>query len=160
MGTIDCYLQLDKVKGDSKHKGAEGQIEVQSWQWGVQNASSSTMASGLSVGKATPDELIFVHEYDSSSTALAMCCAKGTHIASGKLTVFKAGEGQKEYLTVALKGVMVTSVRHSAVTGGGVSETVTLAFHDIEFEHKPQDDAGAMGASSKFGWNVKSTEIR
>ncbi|WP_341317011.1 type VI secretion system tube protein Hcp [Paraburkholderia sp. IMGN_8] len=157
---IDCYLKMDGIEGESKHKGAEGQIEVQSWQWGVQNASSSTVGGGSGVGKATPNELIFVHEYDKSSTVLAKCCASGKHIANAKLTVCKAGEGQKEFLTVAMKQVMVTSVSHGGATGGGMSETVSLTFHDIEFEYKPQDDTGAVGASSKFGWNVKSTEIR
>ncbi|KXU83309.1 hypothetical protein CI15_29900 [Paraburkholderia monticola] len=160
MRTHDSFLKLKNIKGQSKHKKAEDQIELVGWRWGVQNASSSSTAAGLSVGKAVPDELTFVHDYDTASTALMMACAKGTHIDDGKLTVFVAGEGQQEYLTVTLKGVMVTSVKHSTTEEGLLQETVTLAFHDIEFEHKALDDKGKPQASSKCGWNVKSTEVR
>jgi len=160
MATIDCYLKIDGIDGESTHKGAEGQIEVQSWQWGVDNASSHTVGGGSGVGKATPGLLTFVHSYDKSSTALAKCCASGKHIASAKLTVSKAGEGQKEFLTVSMKQVMVVSVSHGGASGGDMSENVSLSYADIEFEYKPQDDKGALGGATKFGWDVKSTETR
>ncbi|WP_371884464.1 hypothetical protein [Caballeronia sp. S22] len=31
---------------------------------------------------------------------------------------------------------------------------------DIEFEYKPQDDKGALGGAVKFGWDVRTTEVR
>jgi type VI secretion system secreted protein Hcp len=160
MATIDCYLKIDGIDGESTHKGAEGQIEVQSWQWSVDNASSATVGGGSGVGKANPGLFSFTHNYDKASPVLAKSCASGKHIANAKLTVSKAGEGQKEFLTVTLKQVMAVAVSTGGATGGEMSESVSLSYGDVEFEYKPQDKAGALGGAVKFGWDVKTTETR
>ena len=159
MATIDCYLKIDGIEGECKHKGAEGQIEVQSFGWGVDNMSSPTVGGGSGVGKANPGMFTFTHLYDKASPTLAKSCASGKHLANAKLTASKAGEGQKEFLTVTLKQVMVVGVSLGGLTGGELSENVTLSYADIEFEYKPQDDKGALGGAVKFGWDCKSTEV-
>lgn len=160
MATIDCYLKIDGVDGESTHKGGEGQIEVQSWAWEISNLSSSAVGGGSGVGKATPGLFNFSHNYDKASPVLAKCCASGKHIATAKLTVAKAGEGQKEFLTVTMKQVMAVSVSTGGATGGEMAENVSLSYADIEFEYKPQDDKGAMGGGIKFGHNFKTMESR
>jgi type VI secretion system secreted protein Hcp len=160
MATIDSYLKIDGVDGESKHKGAEGQIEVQTFSWGIENASNSTVGGGSGVGKAVPGVFAFMHLYDKASPTLSKCCASGKHLANAKLTVSKAGEGQKEFLTATMKQVMVVSVALSGSSGGDLSESVCLSYADIEFEYKPQDDKGALGGGVKFGLDVKTTEVR
>jgi type VI secretion system secreted protein Hcp len=160
MSTTDCYLKIDGIDGESKHKGAEGQIEVQTWDWDVTNASSPTVGGGSGVGKAHPGMFTFMHFYDKASPTLAKSCASGKHLATAKLTASKAGEGQKEFLTVTLKQVTVTNIAIGGGTGGEVRETVSMMYADIEFEYKPQDDKGALGGAVKFGWDVRSTEVR
>jgi len=160
MVTIDCYLKIDGIDGESKHKGAEGQIEVHSWAWDAQNASNPGVGGGSGVGKAHPGFFTFSHLYDKASPTLAKSCASGKHIATAKLTASKAGEGQKEFLTVTMKQVTVSNVTLRGDTGGELQESVNLAYADIEFEYKPQDDKGAMGGAVKFGWDVCSTEVR
>jgi type VI secretion system secreted protein Hcp len=160
MATTDCYLKIDGIDGESKHKGAEGQIEVLSFNWGVTNASNPMTGSGSGIGKASPGAFQFVHQYDKSAPTLKKNCASGKHIANAKLTVSKAGEGQKEFLTVTMKQVTVTKVALICAPGGHPEQTVDLSYADIEFEYKPQDDKGALGGAVKFGWDVRSTEVR
>jgi type VI secretion system secreted protein Hcp len=160
MATIDCYLKIDGVDGESTHKGGEGQIEVDGWTWDVTNLSSASVGGGSGVGKATLGEFNFSHNYDKASPVLAKCCASGKHIATAKLTVAKAGEGQKEFLTVTLKQVMAVSVSISGSTGGEIRENVSLSYADIEFQYKAQDDKGATAGAIVFGHNRKTTESR
>jgi type VI secretion system secreted protein Hcp len=160
MATIDAFLKIDGIDGESTHKGAEGQIEVVTFAWDLTNASNPGVGGGSGVGKAVPGYFSFVHQYDKASPTLAKSCASGKHLASAKLTVYKAGEGQKDFMTVAMKQVMVVNVALNGSTGGEVSETAVLSYADIEFEYKPQDDKGALGGGVKFGLNVKTTEVR
>ena len=160
MATIDCYLKIDGIEGESKHKGAEGQIEVQTFDWDGSNAGNPSVGGGSGQGKAHPGMFTFSHYYDKASPTLAKSCASGKHLATAKLTVSKAGEGQKEFLTVTMKQVTVTHIAVGGSMGGELRETVSLLYADIEFEYKPQDDKGALGGAVKFGWDVRTTEVR
>jgi type VI secretion system secreted protein Hcp len=160
MATIDCYLKIDGIEGESKHKGAENQIEVQSFDWDVTNAGSPAVGGGSGQGKAKPGMFTFAHFYDKASPTLAKSCVSGKHLANAKLTVSKSGEGQKEFLTVTMKQVTVTHVGMGGGMGGELHENVSLLYADIEFEYKPQDDKGALGGAVKFGYDALTTEVR
>jgi type VI secretion system secreted protein Hcp len=160
MATIASSLKIDTVDGEDKRKGAEGQIEVQTFAWSIDNATDPTTGGGSGKGKAVPGFFTFTHNYDKASPTLAKCCASGKHLANAKLTVTKAGEGQKEFLTVTMKQVMVAHVSHTCTQGGDVNETVSMSYADIEFDYKPQDDKGALGGSVKFGMDLRTLETR
>jgi type VI secretion system secreted protein Hcp len=76
------------------------------------------------------------------------------------MTVRKAGEGQKDFLKISMKKVLVTGVAPGANAAGDVSERVTMDYDDIEFEYKEQKPDGSLGGSVKFGWDITSTETR
>jgi type VI secretion system secreted protein Hcp len=101
-----------------------------------------------------------VHLYDKASPVLAKHCVSGKHFPTMTLTARKAGEGQKDFLKVTLKEVLITSVQPAGSSGGDVTESVACSYKDVEFEYKPQDDKGGLGGAVKFGWNVASTETR
>ncbi len=160
MSNIDTHLKLDGISGESKHKDHKDQIELVGWNWGVTNASSFGENSGGGKGKGKPMNMVIIHRYDKASPLLAKASASGKHIASATITARKSGEGQKDFLTITLKPVVVTSVQPSCDAGGEIVEVVSLAYEDVEFDYKPQDDKGGLGGSVKFGWNVASTETR
>ena len=160
MATTDCYLKIDKIDGECKHKGAEGQIEVQSFNWDVTNRGDATTGGGSGHGKASPGVFQFVHKYDKSAPTLKKSCVGGNHHDTATLTVCKAGDGALEFLTVKMKQVTVTKVALVCAPGGHPEQTVDLMYGDIEFEYKPQDDKGKLGGAVKMGWDVRSTEVR
>jgi type VI secretion system secreted protein Hcp len=155
----DSHIKFDGVDGEATHKDHKGEIEVLSWSWGVQQ-HSSLAGGGSGKGKAEPGSLSFVHLYDKASPVLAKHCVSGKHFATMALTARKAGEGQKDFLKVTLKEVLITSVQPGGSSGGDVTEAVSCSYKDIEFEYKPQDDKGGLGGAVKFGWNVATTETR
>jgi type VI secretion system secreted protein Hcp len=157
---IDCHLKIDGVSGESEHKEHAGEIQVQSWNWAVRQPSSAGTGGGQGKGKGVPASVQWTHTYDKASPVLAKHCASGKHLDNAVMTVRKAGEGQKDFLKVTLKKVMVTSVSPNANSAGDVSETINMDFDDIEFEYKEQKPDGSLGGGVKFGWNIKTTETR
>ena len=157
--STDSHIKLDGVEGESTHKDHKGEIEVLSWSWGA-TQSAALSGTGSGKGKAEPGRFSFVHVYDKASPNLAKGCATGKHFPTMVLTARKAGEGQKDFLKVTLKEVLVTSVQPAGTAGGDITETVACSYKDIEFDYKPQDDKGGLGGSVKFGWNVATTETR
>ncbi len=157
--STDSHIKFDGVDGESTHKDHKGEIEVLSWSWNVSN-SSSLAGGGSGKGKANPGDFVFTHTYDKASPILAKQCASGKHFKTVKLTARKSGEGQKDFLVVAMKEVFITSVSPSGGHGGEIIENVAFSYKDIEFDYKAQDDKGGLGGAVKFGWDVATTEIR
>ena len=154
----DTHIKFDGVEGESTHADHKGEIEVLSWSWNVQNASTLT-GGGSGKGKANPGDMQIMHNYDKASPVLAKKCAQGVHFKDAVITARKSGEGQKDFLKITMKEVFVTSVNPSAGGDGGVMESVSMSYAEIEFAYKPQDDKGGLGGEVKFGWNVKTTKI-
>jgi type VI secretion system secreted protein Hcp len=156
--TIDTHIKFDGVEGEATHKDHKGEIEVLSWSWNVSNASAIT-GGGSGKGKANPGDFHFMHIYDKSSPNLAKKCAQGFHFPSVIVTARKSGEGQKDFLKVTMKEVLITSVSPAGQKEGDIAEGVSMSYGAIEFGYKPQDDKGSLGGEVKFGWEVKTTNI-
>lgn len=155
----DSHIKFDGVDGESSHKDHKGEIELLSWSWGT-SQSSALSGGGSGKGKAEPHDFSFTHLYDKASPVLAKQCVAGKHFPTLTLTSRKAGEGQKDFLKVTMKEVIITSVQPAGSQGGEIVESVTCSYKDVEFAYKPQDDKGGLGGEVKFGWNVASTETR
>ncbi|WP_295527169.1 type VI secretion system tube protein Hcp [Novosphingobium sp. Chol11] len=156
MALSDFILELDSVKGESKDEKFAGHVEIQSFSWGLSNAGSHDRGTGGGSGKGSFQDLHFAKYVDLSSPTLALKCATGEHIAKAVLHVRKAGGEQKEYYTVTLTDLIVSSFQASA--GGGdsnVMDQVSLNFAKIEWDYKPQDEKGNLGASATFGYDIK-----
>jgi type VI secretion system secreted protein Hcp len=155
----DTHIKFDGVEGESTHQDHKGEIEVLSWSWGVQNASSVGAAGGSGKGKATPGEFHFTHTYDKASPVLAKKCAQGVHFPTVVMTARKAGEGQKDFLKVTMKEVFVSTVQPSGGGGGDLMESVSMSYASVEFSYKAQDSKGSLGGEVKFSWDTKTTKI-
>jgi len=157
----DCHIKFDGVDGESTHKDHKGEIDVLSWDWGVSSTSQAIGAGpGASRGKSVAGPFVFLHVYDRASPVLAKQCAAGKLFKDATFTATKAGEGQKVFLKIIMKDVLVTSVQASYSADGNIAESVSLTYRDIEFVYKPQDDKGALGAEVKFGWDVAKSTVR
>ena len=155
----DTHIKFAGVDGEATHKDHKGEIEVMSWSWGVANASQ-TAGGGSGKGKGTPGDMHFMHYYDKASPVLAKKCTQGVHFPSVTLTARKSGEGQKEFLKIAMKEVFITSVQPSGSASGEIVESVSMNYGDSEFTYTPQDEKCGSGGDVKYGWNAKTTEVR
>jgi type VI secretion system secreted protein Hcp len=155
---LDMFINMgDTIKGESADsvQGAKGDIDVLAWSWGMSQSGTTHMGKGGGAGKANFQDLSFTKYVDSSSNALMIALAKGTHITKCTLLARKAGEGQKRYIEIAMDEVMVTSVS----TGGSggedrLTENITLNFAKVKFSYAPQKAEGGVDADKDFAWDI------
>jgi type VI secretion system secreted protein Hcp len=156
--TIDYFLKIEGVSGESLDAKHKGEIEVESWSWGEANPTPPSGGGG-GAGKVQMQDFVFTTKVSKASPGLMLACASGKHFKSAVLTARKAGKGQQEFLTFSLSDVLVSSYQTSGAEGEVVpGEAVSLNFSKIQMEYKPQNPDGSLGGSIKAGWDVKQNK--
>ena len=142
---VDYFLKIDGVEGESTDVGHKGEINVESWSWGV---SSSTSGNGASrAGKPCVSSFNFTKMLDKASPQLMANAVSGMSIKSAVLTARKAGEKPQEYLKVTLENVLVSS--YSAAGSSDVPvDQFSLNFTKMTVEYKVQKPDGTLGDPS------------
>ncbi|MEZ5749064.1 MAG: type VI secretion system tube protein Hcp [Caenibius sp.] len=156
--TPDIFLKLDGIKGESKDAKHKGEIDVESFTFGLQNGGTWASGGGGGAGKVSFQD-VTVHKMADSSTPMLMnACASGEHIKTGVITVRKAGGKQEEFYKLSLKNILVTSVTNTGANGGNPTEVVSMNFEEMKLDYKEQNPDGTLGGVSSFGWNVKENQ--
>lgn len=151
----DMFLMLDGIKGESADDKHKGEIDIESFSWGLSQTGSGSRGSGSGTGKVDIADITIQKLVDKSSPTLMLACANGKHIAKGKLTLRKAGENPLEYLTVDLESILVSSYQVGGSNGGGIpTESISLNFVKVKTEYWTQSDKGAKGENANFSWDV------
>jgi type VI secretion system secreted protein Hcp len=151
----DYFLKLDpKVEGESADSKHKGEIELESYSWGVHNASSALQGGGAGAGKSVPMDFTFTKKNDKSSPRLAQAVAMGDHFKTAIVTVRKAGGQQQEYLVFTLNDVFISSFQTSGSGNGALPmESFSLNFSKMVQEYKEQKPDGTLGGSVKLGYD-------
>jgi type VI secretion system secreted protein Hcp len=154
---IDMFVDLGPtIPGESRDSTYAGKVDVLAWSWGMSN--SGTLSGGVGAGAGTNkfQDLTLTKYVDKASPPLMLACAKGTHLATAKLILRKAGEGQYKYIEITMTDVLVTSVS----TGGSggedrLTENITLNFGKVQFDYFPMNATGTGTLSAvQFKWDI------
>jgi len=154
----DIFAKIGDIKGESVDAKHKEDIEVLSFSWGVTNDATIKTGAGGGAGKATFQDLSFLHSIDKASPSLLAACATGAHLKEATITHRKAGKGQQEYLIIKMNDVIVTGVSLADTSGGASSETVTMAFAKVDLEYKPQKPDGSLDAGIHFKYDIKANK--
>jgi type VI secretion system secreted protein Hcp len=154
----DIFAKIGDIKGESQDSKHKDEIEVLSYSWGVTN-SAKIEAGGGGAGKATFTDLSFLHSIDKASPNLLKACATGAHLKEATITHRKAGKGQQEYLIIKMNDVIVTGVALADSSGVAGSETVSMAFAEVDLEYKPQKPDGSLDAGIHFKFDIKANKV-
>jgi type VI secretion system secreted protein Hcp len=147
MATVDNFLKIDGVDGESTDDTHKAEIEVLSWAFAGSNAGSFDSNSGGGTGKVALQDFSFTAYASKASPLLFKNCCSGEHMKKATLTCRKAGGGQQEFLIIELSPVLVSSISAAGSSGGDAKpmESVTLAFGKIEIKYKEQKPDGSLG---------------
>ncbi len=156
MAQADIFLKLDGITGESKDDKHKGEIDIQSFSWGVANSGSMSFGGGGGAGKASFQDINITKRADKSTPILMGSCAQGKHIAKGLITIRKAGGKQEEYYKISLEEILISSVTNSSTPDGTPIETVHMNYSKIKFEYKEQNADGTVGGAVQFGYDVKA----
>jgi len=149
---VDYFLKIDGVEGESTDDKHKGEIEIDSFSWGVSNPGS--MAAGGGTGKATFQDMHFTMHVSKASPKLMQAAATGEHLKTVDLTVRKAGGTQMEYYTIHLEDILVSSYSSSGSSGEVPMESISLNYQKIEFQYIPQNADGTVAGAVKASWNL------
>jgi type VI secretion system secreted protein Hcp len=156
--SVDMFLELgDKIKGETQDKefGPKGACDILAWSWSMSQSGSTHTGSGGGAGKAAFNDLVIGKLTDKATPALMTSLAKGSHIPEVRLTVRKAGEGQRHYVEITLKEVLVASVSLQASGADDrLNESISLNFARVKVEYFRQDPKGATSSGGVFNWDV------
>jgi type VI secretion system secreted protein Hcp len=152
----DYYLLIDGVTGESQAEGMTNYIELDSFSFGASNPAD-VGGKGLSGGKASLSDFTFSCGMDSASYQILKCLYTGTHIAKCTFVGRKTGGDAKPYtyLQVLMTNCFVTN--HG--TGGGgtgiPSQSVTIAYEQIQYQYYTQDTAaGTVTLAGEATYNI------
>jgi type VI secretion system secreted protein Hcp len=155
--SMEVFLKLDDIEGESVKDGHEKEIDVLSFNWGAHHHSTGHTGTGHSSGKADFADFVITKVVDKSSPKLFLKTCDGKHIPKGKITCRKtAGDSKIDYLTYDVEQVMVTSVQVSGSDGGGdqMMESVSFAATKVVVTYLPQKADGSADAKQQQGWSL------
>lgn len=154
--SVDMYMRVDGVTGESKDANHKGWIDIQSYSWGAAQPGSMSTGSGGGIGKVSFNDLMVETFMDKAAPAVLKYCANGRHLPKVEISVCKAGGTQIEYLRITLSEVLVTSVLQGADKGSEAVK-VSYAFQaaKVRKQYWEQTDQGTKGGESILGWDIK-----
>jgi len=157
METIDYFLKIDGIMGESQDTKHTGEIEVGTWSWGETAAMPTAPGTGGSAGKVTLQPLTFTSRISKASPLLMMACASGRHIKNAVLTVRRGGKAQAEFLTITLGDVLVSSFQTASggEDGSPLVDSISLNFSTIRVEYRETKPDGTVGTPVIFAWDAK-----
>ncbi len=159
MATVDAFLKLENIKGESSDSKHKEEIEIESWSWGMSQSGTTHSGTGGGAGKASVNDISIVKKVDKSSPILIKSCIQGVHIPKGTLTVRKAGGSQLEYYKIDLEDILISGVQCSGHPGSPtLSESVSLNFRKFKIIYTPQDAKGAAGAGVEYAYDIAANK--
>jgi type VI secretion system secreted protein Hcp len=154
--SVDAFLKLGDLKGESIVKGHEDEIQVLGWNWGMSQMGTTHLGTGGGAGKVDVQDITISKYVDTSSPNVALACCNGKHFDGATLTVRKAGETPLDYLIIEMKDVIITSYMPGGSSGAeNVEEAFTLNFAFFKYSYQPQDNKGAKaGGAVEVEYNI------
>lgn len=159
MASVDYFLKLDGIQGESTDSKHKNEIDIESWSWGQNNDGSHAYGGGGGAGKVNMQDFSFSMRHNKASPKLFLACATGDHIKEALLTCRKAGKEQQEYLKIKFSDLLISSYN----TGGSNSDVVpvdqiTFNFSKIEFTYAPQKPDGKLDSPVVHHYSVKENK--
>src|SRR2546430_3152894 len=109
MAAVDFFLKIEGVDGESTDDKHKGEIDIESFSWGVSQSGSHGAGGGGGAGKASFQDLHFHTHVDKSSPKLFLACATGEHFKKAVLTCRKARQEQQEYMKITMSDCLVSA---------------------------------------------------
>jgi type VI secretion system secreted protein Hcp len=151
--SVQMFLKLDQILGESTDAHHPGEIEILGWSWGLSEPAGP--AAGGGGGRVAVRNITIQKLVDLSSPVLLKHGAEGRAISTGAVTTRRSGANGAEFLFFKMTEVFVTSVAVVASDNANQpTETVTLAFRTFAFDYRPTLPTGSLGPEETFRWDI------
>ncbi len=154
----DIFLKLDGIAGESLDEKHKGEIEIESFSWGVSQTGTFGTGGGAGTGKAQFQDFHFNSAVSKASPNLFIKCATGAHLKQADLYVRKAGDKPVDYYHIKMTDVLISSYNSSGSNGSVPQDAASLNFAKIEFSYTTQRADGTAGDKITTGWDLKANK--
>ena len=154
------YLKIPDIDGESKRAEHEGEIDCFGCSWGVSQASSSSVGSGRTRGRASVADFTCSKYYDAASPYLALACMQGKSFDECVFTARKdSGDVHLDYLKVTMTNCVISS--YNMATQGGeedgsglIGEQVSISCETINILYTVQADDHSAGDEHEIEFDI------
>ena len=156
----DAYLLIDGINGESQAQGMTNNIELDSFSFGCSNPAD-VGGKGLSAGKCSLSDFSFSCAVDQASYQILKGIYTGQHIAKTTFSLRKATGAATPYtyLTVIMTNCYITSNSMGGGASGPPSQSVSIAYEQIEFQYYTQDtSSGAVTLAGAATYNIGAVQ--
>ena len=144
------FLKYEGIDGESKDRQHKGWIDIESWNWGMEQSESTTTRSVRGSGRANFKSLVFSKKVDSATPKFMRYFAEGTRLGEVLLEVSLGGE-RPATLRMVLTNAQVTSVHIEDAAGEGrPMEHISISFTKVKVIHT------SPRGSVEFDWDIQS----
>jgi type VI secretion system secreted protein Hcp len=158
VATVDCFLKLDGIEGESTDAKHANWIDVDSWSWGENQPLHPATGSGGGAGKVQMRDFTFTTRVSKASPKLFLACASGQHLKEARLVGRKSGKHQQEFLTWTFSDVLVSSYQTGGTEQALPEDAVSLNFSKVSVAYRAQKADGSLDAATTAGWDVKTNK--
>ncbi len=158
MAAVNMYLKVEGIQGESQDKLHKGEIDIISYSWGEENATSPSQGGGGGAGKVSMQPFRFIMKVNKASPKIFLAVAEGKHFKSAVLTVTKTGDLKAEFLTWTLSEVIFTSYQTAADSEGNPfpTDSFSMVFSKIEISYRPQKPDGTLDYPVGAAWDLQA----
>lgn len=163
---VDMFLKIENIKGESTDKEHAGEIEIESFSWGVSNSAGAT-GGGQGAGKVNVQDISITKFFDAASPDLFIKCATGGPIKTATLTVRQSPEPQAApqrppgtFLEITMTDVVISSINENGQntdSQGYLAENITLKFAKITITYSQQNADGTVSKKT-VSYNLKAAK--
>jgi type VI secretion system secreted protein Hcp len=141
--SLDIFLKIGDIKGESIDEKHAGEIDVLTWSWGINGAVTGGAQKGGSQ-PACAQPLVIEKYIDKATPPLVGNAALNTVVPTAKLTVRKAGADPIDVVVVNLAGVTVKALSNGGAAGNDpMTEKLALGFTSATITYTPQKADGS-----------------
>lgn len=154
--TIEVFLKIDDIEGESMDAVHRGEMDVLAWSFGASSSGSPHVGSGAGAGRVNVQDLSLTKYVDKSSPVLMLACCTGKRYPTARLTLREVGATPVEFLVIELSDVVLSSVSTGGSTGEDrPTERVSLGFARFTYSYTSQRADGSTDTPVAMGWDVE-----
>lgn len=143
--SVDMFLKLGNIKGESTDPQHLGQIDILAFSWGESIQVTRAVGGGINVGKPNLQELSLTKYIDKASVPIMVALVGGTPILDATLTCRRNAATPYNFLTYAMTNLFLTSVSEGGSEGEDqFTENISLNFQKITWTYRAAAGAPAI----------------
>lgn len=156
VGSVEYFLKLDGIEGESTVAAHQKEIDIMSYDWA--EVQSRQTGSGMATGRVQMKDFHFVMKANKASPKLFLAVANGQHIKEAIMTISRNdGEnGLQDFMKWKLTDVLVSSYQTAGNDNNIPIDEFNLSFAKIEVSYWPVNADGNLIDPVIASWDLRT----